>query len=91
MTETLLASAAGVPGTGSVFLLLIVLLLLVAAKALLTSISAIWEMIADLLGTMFASVRALAIICLLIACFVAVAVAVVGVSDGGAGVALADV
>jgi hypothetical protein len=56
-------------------LLVVLAVLLLGAGALVSSIAAIGGLIAELLGSLFASVRALAVISLLIACVVVVALA----------------
>lgn len=56
-------------------LLLLILLggLLLAAGALASAVRAVWALIAELTAALFANLRALAVIVLLIACVVAVA------------------
>lgn len=69
--------------TGSSMTLLIVIIgLMFAAGALLRAISALWDLIAELLVALFANLRALAVIALLIACFVVVAL-IGGPTAGG--------
>ena len=56
-------------------LVVVLAVLLLGAGALVSSIAAIGALIAQLLGSLFASIRALAVISLLIACVVVVALA----------------
>lgn len=80
MTTTLILSAAPTGGSfpTGLIVLLAMLALLFAASALMRSISAISELIADLMRSLFSSIGALMLIGLALVCVVLLAMAGIG-------------